>query len=371
MLLENPLPVGTRVNDDAEIAHFPKVRRFMTDQEYYDLQRAEREAENARFLGEAEPVVTALERRLHQEHLLAHVLVETGVKEEVLRGLLDRRAPSRNPMQGFSESAWREALAALAEWLAEDKQRRKAATADHAPTPTMKAIYSILTEAMDFGLLDVTVGGVGIGKSRAAEILVSERPRTHHQPGAILVEVRTADKTVHACIEYLIQRLRNDSNGRGGYSELCRLLRRGDLLILDEAQRLTTCGNGAMIEVVRDLWKETGAGIALLGNPDMKKRRSGVVGNDLYAAFMSRAHVHDFNKGTTREDVEAWMLWKGLSGKALADRLVALATNPSGGEYVGLRALQKLVEATQRRLPGEPLTAPSMLESLRLMVARS
>lgn len=370
MLLENPCPAGESANGGAEIAPFPKVARHLSDQDFYELERTRREAENAALLNEAEPVVAALERRLSQEHLITRILVDTGIKDEILHGLLDRRPPSRHLMTGYSEFEWREALAALAAWLAEDKQRRKAAP-DHAPTPTMKAIYSILVEAMDFGLLDVTVGCFGIGKSRAAEVLVAERPRSRHQPGAILVELRSADKTVHACIEYLIQRLRNDSNGSGGYSELCRLLRLGDLLILDEAQRLSTCGNGAMIEVVRDLWKDTGAGIALLGNPDMKKRGSGIVGNDLYGAFMSRAQVHDFSKGTTREDVEAWMLWKGLSGKALADKLVAVATNPRAGEYGGLRALQKLVEAAQRRHPGESLTAARLLERVQTMEARS
>lgn len=370
MLLENPCPSGAKESDSAQAKPFPKVRRFMSDQEYYDFQEAERKEEDARILEEAEPIVSAIERRLHQEHILVRILVESGIREDVLRGLLDRRAPRDNFHQEYNRDSRAAALVALASWLQADKQRRKT-TPGHAPTPTLKAIYSILVEAMDFGLLSVIVGNYGIGKSRSAEVLVDERPRSRHQAGAVLIELRRDDNTVQKCIETMLKRLRHDSHGEGGYAELCRLLRPGDLVILDEAQRLALCGNGAMVEIVRDLWKDTGAGIALIGNPIMKKGGDGIIGNDLYGAFLSRAELHDFTRGTTRPDVEAWMLWKGLSGKALADKLVALATAPSRDEYGGLRRLEKLCEAVERRHPGEPLTAELIVKSINAARTRS
>lgn len=371
MLLESPPDEGTKTNADVKNTPFPRRR----GQEYYDQQRGELEAYNVQRLTEAEPIVAAIERRLHQEHLFARVLVETGIKEEVLRALLDRKAPLQQRPVGFIytlvyETEWRDALGKLAAWLQGDVLRRKG-TSGHAPTPTLKAIYSVLTEAMDHALLSVVVGSYGIGKSFGAERLVEARPRSPHQPGAVLVELRSKDNTVQKCIETLLKRLRHDTHGEGGYAELCRLLRPGDLLVLDEAQRLTNCGGGEMVEVVRDLWKDTGGGIALIGNPVMKKGGDGIVGNDLYGAFLSRAEVHDFSKGNTRTDVEAWMLWKGLSGKVLADKLVKLATEAPRGEYGGLRELEKLVALALRRHPGEVVSVVMLLETLKLRGARS
>lgn len=365
MLLENPCQMGK-----SESKADPLSLVLNRDEQYYDDCKKAKEVENARVLAEAEPIVSAVERRLHQEHLFTRVLIETGIKEEVLRALLDRRLPQQGYALPFTEESRRAALAALAVWLSEDKKRRSVAP-DHAPTPTLKAIYSILVETMDCGLLNVIVGNYGIGKSRAAEVLVEERPRSRHTPGAVLIELRREDNTVSKCIGTMLKRLRHDSHGEGGYDELCRLLRHGDLLIVDEAQRLATCGGGAMVEVIRDLWKDTGAGIAIIGNPVMKKGGDGIVGNDLYGAFLSRAELHDFTKGNTRADVEAWMLWKGLSGKPLAEKLVALATRSARGEFGGLRELEKIVALAERRYPGEPITADLVLEALKLRSARS
>ena len=375
MLLEKLPFDGEKTNVSKGNATFPTVHRFMTDETFYDQQRIEKEAQKAERLAEAEPVVAGLERRLHQEHLFTRILVETGIREEALRSLLDRVPPPKNKHFASvgmfrSELEWREALHKLLSWLQADSQQRKT-TALHAPTPTLKAIYSILAEAMDHALLPVIIGSYGMGKSFAAEVLVQERPRSYSHPGAILVELRKEDNTVAKCIETILRRLRHDTHGDGGYSGLCRTLRRGDLLILDEAQRLTKCGNGAMVEVVRDLWKDTGAGIALIGNPVMKKGGAGIVGNELYGAFLSRAEVHDLTKGNSQADVEAWMLWKGLTGKALADKLISLALKPQRGQFGGLREIDKLFAQVARRHPGEAVTAEMLMAAMKLRGAQS
>lgn len=377
MLLEMQPRAGENTNADAASAPFPNVRRRMTDQEYYDRKIAQRDAWNSQRLAEAEPIVAAVEKRCHQEHLFMRILVETGLHEEALRSLLQRTPPPEQPTvmnagQFRSVAAWNEALGTLANWLKEDARQRKSAPG-HAPTPTLRAIYSVLVEAMDHALLPVIIGSYGIGKSYAAEVLVEERPRTPSQPGAVLVELRSEDNTVPKCIETVLRRLRHDSRGEGGYAALCRVLRPGDLLILDEAQRLADCSGGRMVEVVRDLWKDTGAGVALIGNPVMKKGKggSGIVDNDLYGAFLNRAEVHDFTKGNTRADVEAWMVWKGFAGKALVDKLCALALKPSRGQFGGLRELEKLFAEVMRRSAGESVTAERLLDALKLRGVRS
>ena len=372
MVLEMQPLAGENTNADALNTPFPNVRRRLTDQEYYTGRRAEREAWNAERLAEAEPIVSAVERRCHQEHLFNRILIETKLQEVELRALLDRVPPPQqatalNAGQFCSVDAWRAALGVLVEWLKEDSRQRKAAPG-HASTPTLRAIYSVLLEAMDHALLPVIIGSYGIGKSYAAEVLVDERPRSPGNPGAVLVELRSEDNTVSKCIETILRRLRHDSHGEGGYAGLCRVLRRGDLLILDEAQRLAKCGDGRMVEVIRDLWKDTGAGIALIGNPVMKRGKGGdgIVDNELYGAFLNRAEVHDFTKGNSRADVEAWMLWKGLSGKSLADKLAALALKPSRGQFGGLRELEKLFSQVARRNSGQPVTAEMIMSALKI-----
>lgn len=76
--------------------------------------------------------------------------------------------------------------------------------------------------------------------------------------------------------------------------------------------------------------------------------------------------MHDFTKGNSRADVEAWMLWKGLSGKVLADKLAALALKPSRGQFGGLRELEKLFALVARRNPGETVTAELLSDALKL-----
>lgn len=341
----------------------PKVRRHMTDQEFYDWKQEQEEAEAARLRAEAEPIVSAIEKRLHQEHLFNRLLIETGIHEEVLHGLLGRRVPEDALGQQYNCDSHHEALQKLTSWLDEDRLRRK--MADHAPTPTFQAIFNIIVEAKEASLLEIVVGDYGIGKSKAAEAVVGRYPRSINHPGAVLIELRKEDYSVPKCLSTLLRRLRHDSIGKGGYSEVCRMLRPGDVMILDEANYLAECGKGAMVDVLRDLWRDTGAGIVLLGNPVMRRSRDGIIGNDLYGAFLSRAGIHDFTGGNTREDVEAWMLWKGLTSKKLANCLVRLATSRVPGQYGGIRCLENIVSAVNRRHPDKPVDSDLVLGYLQ------
>lgn len=351
MLAENPCPVGINSTSNADPEPAPGFVGRMSEQDYYLTEKAKREAEKTARVAQAEPLVSALERRLQQEDLFIRVLVETGIKERVLRSLLDRVPPRYAVMAdyGTSEQEWTEALSALAAWLTAEKQQRKAKDS-YAHTPTLRAIYSILTEAMEHSLLSVIVGGYGIGKSKSAETLAGERPRSHERRGAVLIEMRKADTTIAQCISRILKRLRHDSQARGSYQDLCNCLRPGDLLILDESQRLATCGNGAMVEIIRDLWTDTGAGIVLIGNPKIGDGRDRIIKNDTYGAFLSRAEVHQFDQSTPA-DVEAWMVWRGMSGLSLAKKLHKIACNPNAGEYGGLRGLEKLLSAATRNAP--------------------
>lgn len=371
MLIENQPAAGAKISPDAEMNAFPKVRRFMTDEEYYEHCRAEREAEKARFIGEAEPVAAALEKRLNQGFPVSRLLVEAGITEPALRYILDRRPPApdrsiHGTVQGVvTECEWRKVLAALAAWLRDEAERRRTPPG-RADTPTFRAVYNILAEAMDYGLLSVVIGAPGMGKSFAAQVMAEERPRSFAHPGSVLVELREADRTPHQCIETILKAVRHGTHGEGGYAGLCRALRRGDLLILDEAQRLAECGNGGMVDVIRDLWEDTGAGFVLIGNRRHMRGRTKIVGNDRYEAFLSRADVHNLASGNTPADVDAWMQWRSLSGKQLADQLTKLATNPTAGEGGNLRALAKLYETAQRRRPGKAVTPDALIEVLKL-----
>lgn len=65
------------------------------------------------------------------------------------------------------------------------------------------------------------------------------------------------------------------------------------------------------------------------------------------------------------------MVWKGFAGKALVDKLCALALKPSRGQFGGLRELEKLFAEVMRRSAGESVTAERLLDALKLRGVRS
>jgi DNA transposition AAA+ family ATPase len=371
MLRENAPGVGVEPGSEF------KAVRFMSDQDYHDHLRAEREAKKARLLDEAEPVASAIERRLSQGFPVERLHREAYIEETALRYILDRRPPSpdatmRCGVQGIlQEGEWRAALGALAQWLKDEAERRRAPPG-HADTPTFRAVYNILTDAMARARLSVVIGAPGMGKSFAAQVLAGERPRSAEQPGAVLVPLKEADRTSHQCIESMLKAIRRDTHGQGGYAGLCRVLRPGDLLILDEAQRLAGCGAGSMVDVIRDLWEETGAGIVLIGNRRYMRGRSKIVGNDRYEAFLNRADVHDLAPRNSAADVYAWMEWRGLGGKQLADGLIKLVEGTAVEGRGNLRALADLYKSVQETMQGgEAVTPAALLEGLRLWRGKS
>lgn len=368
MLLQNPSLMGENQPADAAGRPFPHVLRHATDEEYYANARAEREAEDARQLAVAEPVIAAVETRLRQGFPFPRLILETGIRAEVLSQMLERQLP-RHFTGHYNMDSRAEVLNQLVAWLDQDAMERRHAALSCATTPTHRHIYNLAMEAKKYGSLEVLVGGVGIGKSWSAEALVADCPRRHNQPGAVLIELRETDKKIGKCLDTLLAGIRggpHHATGGSAYDLICRELRPGDLVILDEANRLGNCDNGAMVDVIRDLWKDTGAAFFLMGNPILKGKR-GVLDNELYDAFASRARIHEVPYNTPA-DVDTWMVWKGLSGKRLGARfreLAAIRVDAKGNTQPprpgGLRKLAHIVEDVQRRHPGAELTEDLIL----------
>lgn len=371
MLLENPLAMGQDGATEAKAKPFPKVLRHASEQEYYDQQKAEYEAEKARQLAEVEPIVAAVETRLAQGYPFARLVLMSEVDPQVLSQMLDRRLPAH--MTGrYTAKNRQEAALKLSAWLADDARERQDRPG-HAPTPFHNALYNFGVETMQHGLLSVRVSGVGNGKSMTGGTIVADFPRRRNQTGAVMVKIQEADRTVAKCLTTILTGLRGGPRhavGDAAYDLICKELRPGDLVIIDEANRFGKVENGAMVDVIRDLWESTGAGFLLLGNPILKGRH-GVLDNDLYDAFASRASIQEVPY-LSPADVEAWMFWMGLKGKEITKKFTDLAArwvDASGKEHLprpgGLRKLDNIVKDVKRRNPGVEITGDLILRDLK------
>ncbi|MDY0011310.1 MAG: hypothetical protein RBS40_00280 [Rhodocyclaceae bacterium] len=367
MLLENPLDMGQDGATEATAQPFQKVLRHASEQEYYAQRKAAREAEEERQLAEVEPVIAAVETRLAQGYPFGRLILMSEVDQEVLSQMLSRILPSnftgRYTMQTRAEAAQK-----LSAWLEGDARDRRAKPG-HAPTPFHNSLYNFGVETLQHSLLSVFVSGVGNGKSKAGETIVADYPRRHNHCGAVMIKIQEADRTVAKCLTTILAGLRGSPRhavGDAAYDLICKELRPGDLVIIDEANRFGKVENGAMVDVIRDLWEASGAGFLLLGNPILKGRH-GVLENDLYDAFASRTRIQEIPY-LSPADVEAWMLWMGLTGKQLTKKFTELAArwvDASGKEHLprpgGLRKLTNIVEDVKRRNPGADLTGELVL----------
>ena len=358
MIAENPCNTMESAGLERENDHSEKLLPF----EFFAAEKARQEAEDANFLEGAEPVLSAVDKLLSSEDLFNRIVIETDVRADVLRHLIDRRPPRRHDAARFDAGSLQNALQRLTNWVTAYLKERT--FCDYAETPTLTVLHELFREAMDYGDLKVLIGTYGIGKTEAAKRFVDAFPRggvrsVRGRPenrGALRVDIADG-MSKSEFLGLLSRRLVPDLHGTPRFEVIREELRPGDLLILDEAQRLSKVPSA--LEIIRDLWEATGAGVVLMGNPHIKKKGpDGIIGNDMYGAFQNRAEIHSLQ--LTRADVDAWMVWKGWSGKELADRLAAIALRPDGG----LRRLVEHANRAKRRIDGE-LDSREMLAFLK------
>lgn len=356
----------------------PGLIRNGTPEQYEAAAQLEQERRAAlvrKAVADAEPLVQQVESMLTQGFPLARLRSETGLPRAGVENLLGRKAPR---IGSFAmESVWSlDGMAAtverLREWL-DERAGVEDETAKYAETPTLQAIASQCLEAADDKRITVIVGGFGIGKTFAANAAVSQQPRRHDGPGLLRYEMSIEDKTVARLLERLYARLINREArplAGAGIDEVSKLLRRGDVVIIDECQRLADCARGAGIEVIRELYDGTAASFVLLGNEALTKR-GGVLDEKLYGAFGSRARVFPWQfLYPAEEDIDAFMVWRGVSGTHLRNLLVkrfARAGKRPPLMRGGLRKLSQLLADVATENGGHPATFETVLAHLQRM----
>ena len=218
---------------------------------------------------------------------------------------------------------------------------------------------TLLTIAHQSRSLIAITGAVGLGKSFAAKCYIADHPRTHKNPGAVLIQFNKTDNKPSAALSAILAGLHGESIGayRNGnlYRAVGAKLRPGDLLVLDECQRL-----GDAVDIVASLYDDFGVAIVMIGNPDFSRA---VWGNDrTFDALGSRILRHDFPKSTV-EDVETWLAWKGiLDDLPIKERApmvkAAVSIGARPGKEGGLRTLDLTINHYKKNYGGQPLTGP-------------
>lgn len=311
-----------------------------------------------------ETILARIESCLASGLSRARLANETDMRLDALEEVLKRQTRFIESRHHGDPS---KTIASLENWLNEEDARVTPKTANHAPTPTFQRISALLSIARAKRQLIAITLDVGTGKSTAGRIFAAEHPKTDHTPGAVYVEFAEVDAKPTAALNRIFDAL--PGKGIAGYRQenlldsIAGLLKPDDLLILDECNYLSGRNgrDGRALDVIRDLHGKSRAGIAMLGNPDLRARVWGK--SEDFAALASRT-THFPMGHTTEEDVDAWLQWAGITGKAIRTVAIKIAARP--GQNGGLRTLDRIIEQARHFYP-DALTADAIEQTARMI----
>jgi type II secretory pathway predicted ATPase ExeA len=315
----------------------------------------------------AEGILARIESCLASGLTRERLVNETGIRMEILEYLLKRQQGSdsinnygQQHEQNKKSSAY--AITQLEIWLADEDIQSGSGHASIAPTPTCQNVQKYLSLAHTGKRLIAITGDVGIGKSAAARAYAADHPKTARAPGVVYVEFTELDTKPIAALHRILKSLpaRHTEAPRQEHlllDYLASCFVPGDLLILDECNHLAgrKGAEGHALGFVRDLFERSRAGLAMLGNADLRARVWGE--QQGFPALASRTHHFSLDH-TTEADVDIWMRWKGLAGKAMRKTLIRIAARP--GQNGGLRALERLVETHRDFFPDKPIESADL-----------
>ncbi|WP_350306949.1 AAA family ATPase [Photorhabdus viridis] len=208
----------------------------------------------------------------------------------------------------------------LSVWL-ENRSRRAnemPAAPDFVQTKTVRQIWSALQYAQLAQCISVIYGSPGVGKTKALQQFVAERPQVW------LITVSPSRASLSECLYELALELGlGDAPRRAG--QLGRAVRRklrgtSGLLVIDEADHL----DYPVLEELRILQEETGIGLALVGNHQVYAKLTGGSSRSVdFARLFSRIAKKVAILKTKKDDViaiaDAWGL--GQQERALVQQL--------------------------------------------------
>lgn len=236
-------------------------------------------------------------------------------------------------------------LHALEKWADEEDAAAAHAQEPYAETAIFRQVYGLLRGAHRAGTLIAVTGLYGIGKSFAARQYVLDRPRGPHEPGAVLFEFTPAAKGDNGVLDAILTALDPHSPVKGTTTakldRILGLLKPGDFLIADECGIPADRGTG--LRFMAYINDHAGIPIAMIGNPAF---RNAVWGKHKELDALANRTIHHALGGNDAEDVDAFMGWRGLSGRAWKEALTTIARLP--GRAGGLRGVVLLLDELSR-----------------------
>ncbi|MBN9694647.1 MAG: ATP-binding protein [Zoogloea sp.] len=252
-------------------------------------------------------------------------------------------------------------LFALERWLTEEDAERSAMTAIHAETETFGIVYGALSICYKTGSMKAITGPNGIGKTFGARAVAHDFPRRPNEPGAVYFEFGPGTKGDAGVLDTILTALDPYGTPTGTVSRkldrILDLLRPGDFLIADECGIPAERGTG--LRFMSYIHEQAGIPVAMIGNTSFRTAVWGKRSD--YDALASRTQ-HLALGGNSEVDVDAWMDFKGLSGRKLKQTVMTVVCQ--SGREGGLRGAQAVLgEMLARNLE---VTPENFLETAKL-----
>lgn len=323
--------------------------------------------ETAFVKANGENIINRLEGRLASGTSKVRIANETGLSIRSIDWVIERdHRFGINAETGFSEF---EALSLLETWLNEEDSASPNLESALALTPTYRRISALIRMTHEHKLFSAITGDVGIGKSNAAQTYAAANPKTITNAGTVYVEFKGTDAKPSAALNRIFEAI--PGMGLAAHRQdrlmdaIAQAMKPGDLLIVDECNHLHERDGrfGRALDIIRNLFDACRIGIVMIGNPDFS---AGVWGDrqDDFAALVSRTERHDFPQ-TTVEDVDVWLNWAGLTGKAIRNAAIKIGARP--GPRGGLRALHKVLEAQPRYFPDSKGNSDAFIATAKMI----
>lgn len=229
-------------------------------------------------------------------------------------------------------------------WLrSRQEKQRTARTIPTAPeflmTPSAAAFISSLRFAQAMPDIAVIAGGAGIGKTKTAEHYAATNPNVWK----VTMEPNTS--SVNTMLSEICETLGIVERSPTKFSSAIRrrMIGSGGLLIVDEAQHLST----AALDQLRSLYDRSGVGVAIIGNETVYSRLEGEGRKSTFAQLFSRVGMRitqpRARPADTCELLKAW----SVDDKDELKFLKAIAQKPGA-----LRVLTKVMQVASMTAAG-------------------
>lgn len=265
------------------------------------------------------------------------VATESGVNATRLSQFINEKYPGDNS----------EVANALQRWINQrDVKAKQSQTLPSAPgfitTPTSNKCIDALTYAQIAGDIAIVYGGAGLGKTQSLR---------HYQGLENNVWIATmtpSSATVSAALEEIAISVGiKETTGRPARIRrdiITRITNTGGLLIIDEAQHLTTTA----LDEIRSIYDATEVGVALVGNEavysNMTGGRRASYLDRLFSRIGKRVKLTRVLKSDVVAIAHAW----NITPKDAVETLVQIGLKPGG-----LRAVTKTLRLASMFAAGE------------------